>query len=279
MYRQIDKNRNCNAMTTEEFPQHIQNLLRQMRQKEESDRLAKEKERDMFKLKVYCNHPVTNHLKDVKVFSFYDNTLAETASEVYEKLDLKGTVNLEDCRLVTYNKLQDCIECSFLRDDYKFCDIPVKDYVQHSDWYLEIRKPGMPYEVYKPGGVKMKIYNVNIEMEEVQGPLSIRINRGETVGEVKSRLINLFAPSFNVDVDNLKLILEIYNESTYLDEDDVPIKFDSNCTANKLYVSSIAETEENDKHYIVSKMRKVIDRFVHIINIDIILPDNDISNF
>ncbi|KRT86654.1 hypothetical protein AMK59_2358 [Oryctes borbonicus] len=276
MYRQKDKNRNCNAMTVEEFPSHIQNLLKQMREKEESDRLAKEKENDMFKLKVYCNLPITNHLKDVKVFPFYDNTLAETASEIYEKLDLKGTVSLEDCRLVTYNKIQDCIECSFDRDDYKFCDTPVKDYIHHSDWYLEIRKSGVPFEVYKSGGIKIKVYMVNIENEEVQGPLSMRINPGETVREVKARLIT-FLPAMNIEIENLKLVLEVYNESTHLDEDDVPIKFDSNCTNYKLYVSSVTETDENDKQYIFTKMHKVIDRFVHIVNIDIILPDNDIG--
>ncbi|KAI4470735.1 ubiquitin carboxyl-terminal hydrolase [Holotrichia oblita] len=276
MYRQRDKNRNCNAITVEQFPIHIQKLLLQMQEKEENDRLAKEKENDMFKLKVFCNLPVTNILKDFKVFPFYDNTLAETASEVYEKLDLKGTISLEDCRLVTYNKVQDCIECSFDRDDYKFRDIPVKDYIRH-DWYLEIRKPGVPFEVYKPGGVKMKVYNVSIENEEVQGPFSIRINPGETVREVKIRLARMFSPVFDLDVENLKLVLEVYTESTHLDEDDVPIKFEPNCVSYKLYVSSVTQADENDKHYIISKMHKVIDRFVHIINIDIILPDNDIG--
>lgn len=273
MYRQRDKNRNSNAMTVDEFPPHIKNLLRQMREKEEFDRSAKEKESDMFKLKVYCNLPVTNNLKDVKVFSFYDNTLAETANDVYGKLNLKGSVSLEDCRLVTYNKIQDCIECSFDKDDYKFCDTPVKDYIHHSDWYLEIRKPGVPFEIYKPGGIKIKVYMVNIQNEEVQGPVNIRLNPGETVRELKARLANMFLHMSNDE--NLKLVLEVHNESTHLDEDDVPIKFDSNCTSYKLYVSSVTETGESEKDSVVSKIHKVIDRFVHIINIDVILPDND----
>ena len=270
MYRQVDKNRNCFAMTVEEFPDHIQRLLKQIREKEERDRLAREKENNTFKLKIYCCHPLTNQLIDTKIFVFRDTTLAEAASDAYDAFKLTSMASLEDCRLVMYNKIQDCIDYSFDKDDYKFSDIQFRT---NNDWFLEIRQPGVPFEVYKSGGVRMKVYLVNLDMEEVKGPTNIRINAGETVHEVKIRLGNLF----NMDPDFMQLAIEAYsNEPRHLDEETDPIKFDPSCNGYKLYVSKTLD-EDPSKVFAISKMHKIIDRFVHVITIDIVLPENDIG--
>lgn len=142
MYRQIDKNRNAVAMTVDKFPPHIQKLLRQMREKEESDRLAKEKENDMFRLKIFCHHPVQKQLLEVKLLMFYESFLSEAKSDAYEKFQLKDLVSLDDCRLVSYNKLQDCIDCSFEGENLRFCDVSSSINIPHNDWLLEIRLPG-----------------------------------------------------------------------------------------------------------------------------------------
>lgn len=143
MYRQIDKNRNAVAITPDNFPPHIQQLLVQMREKEESDRLAKEKENDIFKLKIYCHHPIKKHLADFKLVVLINTELSEAISDAHERFKLKDVVSLENCRLVTYNKAQDTIDCSFEGNDLKFSDISSKINLLHTDWLLEIKPSGM----------------------------------------------------------------------------------------------------------------------------------------
>nr|XP_022915816.1 ubiquitin carboxyl-terminal hydrolase 47 [Onthophagus taurus]XP_022915817.1 ubiquitin carboxyl-terminal hydrolase 47 [Onthophagus taurus]XP_022915818.1 ubiquitin carboxyl-terminal hydrolase 47 [Onthophagus taurus] len=272
MYRQIDKNRNCHAMTVNEFPSHIQTLLKEMREKEEIDRLAKEKEIDMLKMKVYCVHPISNQLFDMKLFGYAETTLYEMASDAYDRFKLKGVVNFEDCRLVTYNNNTETLEKSFESDSLRLCDIDVKD-KDYLTWFLEIRQPGQAWEAYFPGGVKMKVYLVHFDTEEISGPNFVRVNPGKTTGELKKQ----FASMFGYDVDSIKIIMESgSNNPIHLDEDDVPIKYEPRCSNYKLYVASVME-EDVDKEGIINKMQKVIDLFVHIVNIDVILPDNDIS--
>lgn len=142
MYRQIDNERNAKAITSDEFPQHIKNLLKQMREKEEKDRLYREKENDMFRLKIHCFHPWKRQLVETKLYLYIDSFLSEAVSDAYERLKLQDVCNLEDCRLVSYNKLQDCIDCSFEGENLRFCDITTRVNVQHNDWLIEIKQSG-----------------------------------------------------------------------------------------------------------------------------------------
>lgn len=56
----------------------------------------------------------------------------------------------------------------------------------------------------------------------------------------------------------------------------MPVGFDPNCNGYKIYVSNLLD-EDPDKPFIISKFHKIIDRFVHIISLDVILPDVDIG--
>lgn len=130
-------------MSVENFPPHIQNLLIHMREKEEIDRLAKERENDMFKLKICCHHPVKKHLEEIKLFVSIDTFLYEAASDAYEKFKLQDVVKLKDCRLVSYNKVLDSIDCSFDGDQIQFSDISTSINILQTEWLLEIKQPGM----------------------------------------------------------------------------------------------------------------------------------------
>ncbi|CAH1998953.1 unnamed protein product [Acanthoscelides obtectus] len=146
MYRQIDKDRNCKAITVDEFPPHIKKLLQDMRRKEEEDRINKEKENEMIKLTVYGGHP-NKSCTDIKISVFIDSTLAEATQEAYQRFKMEGAVNLEDCRLVVFNRKQECIDCSFDSSDLKFCDIMHNSQQINifTDWLLEIKPPGKTF--------------------------------------------------------------------------------------------------------------------------------------
>lgn len=142
MYRQVDKKRNVSAMQMDEFPPHIKTLLRQMKEKEELDRINKEKENDFVKINIFCYHPIEKRLVDSKHAVLIDNTLEETVQfSALQKFKLEGIVAKEDCRLVRYNKFQDCIDYSFETNQIKFCDIDSHFNLSMSDWFLEIKQP------------------------------------------------------------------------------------------------------------------------------------------
>ena len=143
MYRQIDKERNCAAMKVEEFPPHMQKLLHHMRNKEKTDRINKEKQNNSFRLTVNCYNPYTDELMDVRISLFRDSTLEDAAITAHRRFKLDGIVEVEDCRMVIYNKKQSCIDCSFESDDLIFCDIVDRFKVFYSDWLLEIKEPGI----------------------------------------------------------------------------------------------------------------------------------------
>ncbi|KAJ8928112.1 hypothetical protein NQ314_019338 [Rhamnusium bicolor] len=242
MYRQIDKDRNCRAIGADDFPAHIQQLLQDMRRKEEEDRINREKENDMIKINVYCHHPETNAIQDVKISIFSDSTLADAVQYAYQRFKLKSLVDIEDCRIVMYNKKQDCIDCSFESDEVKFCDIIRKiNQIIIYDWMLEIREPGTEFPTYKSGGINMKVYPINIETEEVDEPTLI-----------------------------------YSNDLKYLDSDDSVVKFDGNCRDQKLYVSNLLD-EDPEKSFQNSKLRKVIEHFGYIISLNVVLPETDVS--
>lgn len=132
MYRQIDKSRNVPAMTVDEFPPHIQKLLKDMQR-------HKEKANDLIKVLVYCYHPLTNLLQEAKITSFKDSTLEEVAYDAYARFKLESLVDFSNCRLVSYNKMKDCIDVSFESNDAKFSS---NINLIYSSWMLEIRKPG-----------------------------------------------------------------------------------------------------------------------------------------
>lgn len=142
MYRQIDKDRNVNAMTVENFPPHIRKLLKQIKAKEEQERLIKEKENDMIKTKIYCHHPVQKQLVDTRIQLFLENELGILAKDALQRFDLQNVVAFEDCRLVSYNKHQDTIICSFENDGLRICDVTSKFNVSNTDFLLEIKQPG-----------------------------------------------------------------------------------------------------------------------------------------
>lgn len=142
MYRQIDKERNTTAITVENFPPHIRKLLKQMKVKEEQERLIKEKENDMIKTKIYCFHPIHKQLVDTNLLIYIEDELKSMVKDSLKRFELENEVALENARLVSYNKHQDTIICSFDNDSMRICDVTSKFNICNSDFLLEIKQPG-----------------------------------------------------------------------------------------------------------------------------------------
>ncbi|XP_063910893.1 ubiquitin carboxyl-terminal hydrolase 47 isoform X2 [Zophobas morio] len=271
MYRQIDKERNCAAMKVEEFPPHMQKLLHHMRNKEKTDRINKEKQNNSFRLTVNCYNPYTDELMDVRISLFRDSTLEDAAITAHRRFKLDGIVEVEDCRMVIYNKKQSCIDCSFESDDLIFCDIVDRFKVFYSDWLLEIKEPGTEFRTYKKGGINMRTYYVNVETEDVREPVLVRVDVDDTVRILKNKIADMLIMNTN----NIQVaITKFCNDPQYLDDDNMIVPFDNVSSDFKLYVSSVLD-EDPDKKFDHSKFKKIIERFEYIVYLGVLLPDTD----
>nr|XP_023028042.1 ubiquitin carboxyl-terminal hydrolase 47 isoform X1 [Leptinotarsa decemlineata] len=273
MYRLIDKTRNCRAMAEDEFPPHIQKLLQSIRKKEEEDRINREKESDKMKISVYCWHPTTKTLSDVKISVYNDSTLNEAAHSAYQRFNL-SSVDMQDCRLVTYNKKHDCIDSSFESDKLRFCDILLK--INHvnlfTDWMLEIREPGTEWGRYIAGGINMKVYPIILDTEELDEPKLVRVDVDDLVKNLKIKVAQLF----DWDPTTIVLVMEMFsNEPKYLDNDEAFVKFDVNCSSYKLYASKALDDDPEKKTFQHSKMKRLIEYFGYIISFTVTLPETD----
>ncbi|XP_019770747.1 ubiquitin carboxyl-terminal hydrolase 47 isoform X2 [Dendroctonus ponderosae] len=272
MYRQIDKERNCRAMTVSEFPPHLQRLLKHMQQKDEEDLLNRKKEDDMVKLNVWCNHPTSKFLQELKISTFMDSTLGEIAQHAYNRFKLDGLVSINDCRLVAYNAQQDCICCSFDSDEIKYQEtLPIATLFAFSDFMLEIRDSGTVWRKYHPGGINIKIYPILLKTEDVLNPVTLRVDACATKGTLKEELGQLLG----TDPSHLEIVLVMYNKQIYFKNDSDAIQYDVNCANCRIYVAEIDDSDPEEAELKMEKLKELVDKFNHMISIIICLPDTD----
>ncbi|KAG8235553.1 hypothetical protein J437_LFUL015393 [Ladona fulva] len=260
MYRQIDKNRNCLAMTVDQFPPHIKELLAAMREREEQERAARERDLDSIKMKVFVNHPLQNTLVDARLLMPKTQTLKEAVTTAYQTLELEGLVDLERCRLVSYDQVLGSIECSFEgRED-------------------------------EPVGVVSRVYFVDVDSEDVKSPVILRKNMNMTVGDFKECLYRdlklcpdvLLTQEGDTKEENrvemekrppLFIVMERHNmEIRLLDDDSMTLKKESFGKHPKIFVSTKMD-DELHKPFVTSKLYRIVRDFVHIITLKVTLPD------
>ncbi|XP_014476405.1 PREDICTED: ubiquitin carboxyl-terminal hydrolase 47 isoform X4 [Dinoponera quadriceps] len=269
MYRQIDRARNSLPMQVQDFPRHIQELLKKMKESEDNDRKNREKQMSIPRLKVYCHHPVKGKLMDIKLYLMADTTWVEATEQAYKKFGLENIVNLDQCRLVSYDHNIDLIECSY--DDREQESVASIWQNQHGfDLLLEIRRKDQKFETFLPGGVATKVFVIDVAREEViDGPINIRGLLSQSVKEYKQTVGKVI----NMDPKQMKIILPKYSDSYDLVEnDDSDLQTEGIYNVKKVFVLTMNDTD-NNKPLQESTVYKIIKNFKYVISLHIQLPD------
>ncbi|XP_011632644.1 ubiquitin carboxyl-terminal hydrolase 47 [Pogonomyrmex barbatus] len=268
MYRQIDRTRNTLPMQTEDFPRHIQELLKKMKESEDNDRKNREKQMSIPRLKVYCHHPIEGKLMNVKLYVMPDITWAEATEKAYKKFGLENVVNLDQCRLVSYEHNTDLIECSY--DDREHEPVGnIWRFSRRFDWLLEIRRKDQKFETYLPGGVATKVFVIDVTREEViDGPIDIRGLLSQSVKEYKQTVGKII----NMDPKQMKVILRKYPETRPVENDDSDLQTEGFYNANKVFISTMYDID-NNKSFQESTVHRIIENFRHVISLNVQLPD------
>ncbi|KFB43249.1 AGAP007106-PA-like protein [Anopheles sinensis] len=270
MYRQIDGEKNAQPISEDQFPDHIKRLVAKIRDHEGNpsrDGL------EMTRLKVAYENPHTRIVKTQRMALFNNSTLAETVQEALRMHHLKGVVPVERCRLVGYDSKTLNIERSF--EDYEDKTInEVMSQLKRCDGLLlEVREEGETFEKYLPHGVMTKVYKVDPNSRDVEGPLSIRANLTQTVAEYKAVIARKLKQNpktllvgMTVHKDSPKLLAN--EEATLADE-----HFIDYCKVFVMVPPPATQTIADDADQYSQRFLHFIQRLDHLVALYIVLPN------
>ncbi|KAJ1523753.1 hypothetical protein ONE63_001586 [Megalurothrips usitatus] len=273
MYRQIDKKQNQAAMAVDEFPPHIKELVKRMQEEEEEERMIRERDKDRLKIKLYCHLPGEDSRSESKLVIDGDTTLADAANIAHKLFHLDDIVPLEQCRLVSYDSTNETMDLSFEdRESEPMSDIygSIQNPLAQS-LYLEIREQDAQFEPYRPGGVGIKVYRVNMKTREVDQPVEVRTQLTTSFGEMRPKIAKAVKLS-----PNIKIMMEEYGRSPIQLGDDKTLQSAGFYTINKIFVAEISETDSEVDF--IDKMSAIIERFSNTITLYCSLPDTDHEN-
>ncbi|XP_020285406.1 ubiquitin carboxyl-terminal hydrolase 47 isoform X2 [Pseudomyrmex gracilis] len=266
MYRQIDRARNALPIETQDFPRHIQELLKKMKESEDNDRKNRDKQMSIPRLKIYCRHPIEGKLVN-KLYVMPDITWAEATEKAYKKFGLENVVSLDQCRLVSYEPNTDLIECSY--DDKEQTSVgSILLTSRRIDLLLEIRNKDQKFETYLPGGVATKVFVIDVAREEViDGPIDVRGSSWQSVKDYKQ----IVGKVINMDPKQMKIVLRKYPDTIPVENDNSDLQSEGFYNA-KVFVSTMYDLD-NTKPFQESTVYTVIENFRYVIFLNVQLPD------
>ncbi|XP_015127215.1 ubiquitin carboxyl-terminal hydrolase 47 [Diachasma alloeum] len=258
MYRQIDPERNCLPMEVNCFPKHIQELLVKMKEHEE-ERKNYERSSQMYRIRVHVHHPVEKTIKSRRLFSAYDETLADLMERAWKTLDLGNVVDLDQCRLVTYDVMSDTIDSSFDDQDEETLGILLQQ--SSPDMLLEIRKKDEAFEKYEPGGLGTKVFHIDcVNKEILDGPIYVRGFRTQTLIEYKRQVGKIL----KINPERMVVALQNYPSGVRIIMNNNNKLINEGFTSGNL-VFVMAKLDNN--------LVEIVEKFETIICLDVELPD------
>uniref|UniRef100_A0A0K8SRZ2 Ubiquitin carboxyl-terminal hydrolase 47 n=2 Tax=Lygus hesperus TaxID=30085 RepID=A0A0K8SRZ2_LYGHE len=281
MYRQIDKNQNCQAMTTNDFPLHIQKILEEIKESEERERALKAKEEEMVKLKVYCNHPGASQ-RSIKVFIHYEDTLENALSLAYSQLKLESVIPEEQCRLVSYDKTREYLELSFEgREKNSIKDIlsstEKNSRGMNMEFLLETREKNKKFFPYNCGDISMIVYLVDLENCDVTSATYLRTSPCQTVADLKE----FFQEAIPLESKDIHLAYARNNSIKYLPDREArsssprPLNRVGFFSENRVFITpALPEDGDLSVNFEKSRFYKCVFELWNVILLQLSLPEN-----
>ncbi|XP_055620915.1 ubiquitin carboxyl-terminal hydrolase 47 [Toxorhynchites rutilus septentrionalis] len=264
MYRQRDSDKNSTPISEDEFPEHIKSLVSKIRM---ADAERSKFDSDM-RVKVYFANPKTRNIESYKMYLLNESSLAETLEEAYRCLNVKGVVPIERCRLVAYDRQREVIEKSFEGDEDKLIGDVLRQLERSNELLLETREEHEVFEPYLPDGVMTKLYRVDICSRDVDGPISIRASKNQTVLDYKM----IIARKFLLNPKSITLALNEYkNGSRILLDNEATLRDEGFIEYCKVFVT-VNNAEDTD---FPNKFRQVASKLDHVIALYFVLPKMD----
>ncbi|XP_077867523.1 ubiquitin carboxyl-terminal hydrolase 47-like [Saccoglossus kowalevskii] len=268
MYRQVQPDKNKAFIKESDFPPHIVSLVEDLKQQEEIEKRQRELDRNTCKIKLFGFNSDKNKTLERKLEVHKDKTLKE-ATELAHKLLELDDVPLELCRLIKYDEFHDSLEKSFEGEEDTTMGVllgGVKS-TYSFDLLLETRRAEQTFQVYKPGGVTVKVYEVDILADIIHPPITVRAHLEQTVQEFKQLLAQVTGKN-----NEMRVILErYYNDLRMLTVPNKTLKGEGFFRSNKVFIEC-EDIEDALLPLLESRLYEIIDRHAHTIRVFISLP-------
>ncbi|CRK93812.1 CLUMA_CG007339, isoform A [Clunio marinus] len=264
MYRQQDPARNKLAIKQDNFPPHITKLVERIKNHEEDDRMKKERESEMLKLKIYFKNPLTKQKSDAKVFAISESTLKEVLEDAYSRLKIKSIAPIERCRLVAYDSPSDGIERSFEgMEKEQIGDIMYK-LINRMELLLEVRDEGKEFEEYLQGGVTVKLYQIflSTSKSDIDGPFEVRAYEHKTIEHFKTSIRKNLGLD---DTSPMTLAVKHYGSNAKILQDDVTVKSEDIIGGSKVFMTVDKDLE---------RFKSAVEDMNNVLTLYFTLPNN-----
>lgn len=198
MYRQVDAKRNESAFQKEHFPKHILDLLEKMSSEEETKRQYTSSVSDIIKSKVYVYNKKLKKMKNARVHLSRSYDITAALESAYETLSVSEFAPLSRCRLVLFDHSEGELVESFEGKEHKDRTVGsiMNDSVAGLSFLLETREENEVFEEYKREAVQLKVFKVDQETKDINGPYYVRALGKEHVKEA-------VAQKFKIDINKL----------------------------------------------------------------------------
>uniref|UniRef100_A0A8D8T3H7 Ubiquitin carboxyl-terminal hydrolase 47 n=1 Tax=Cacopsylla melanoneura TaxID=428564 RepID=A0A8D8T3H7_9HEMI len=290
MYRQIDKERNVQAISKDEFPQHIKELHERL-QKEEADKVNN-RGAGALRVQVYAKKTTSDNSNSsegdkVKIFLARDATVRELQEQAFEMLNMKEVTALDQCRLVKVDNYRNTFEPlenpDELVEEILEGGSKLKSRRMPFDMLLEYKQPGEEFQTYVPGCTRVNMFQIDVESGCVSGPTELKTNVKSSVKELKSQILNEHNLAMNTP---LYIALDIPRSNpVYLRDETAQLKHEFDCSKidyfcgtsapRKIYVCFNKMDHDPEVEFEKSAMFSIIQRIANTIRLTVQLPDVD----
>ena len=121
---------------------------------------------------------------DCKLFMMEDQTLKDALEDARERMCIDKFAPIERCRLVAYEFSKEKVVRSFEGQE----DLPLGKSTMDIlplEFLVETRDENMSFEVILPGGVITKVFTIDIDTGDIDGPVLVRGMSYGTVADYK----------------------------------------------------------------------------------------------
>ncbi|CAK9829042.1 Ubiquitin carboxyl-terminal hydrolase 47 [Anthophora retusa] len=268
MYRQIDPARNTLPMRIFEFPVHIQELLKKMKENEDNDR---KRCLSTITLAIYCQRPNEDKKLCVKLNFPSDATWAETTKNVYTYFCWDGIVSLKQCRLVSYDHHNDIIEATYEGREHETLASILGNRLTRKTLLLEIYDKEQKFMPYPRNDIVTKVCVVDVAKKKlIDGPKTVQALLTQTVREYKQMVGKLI----DMNPDEMKLILRRHGTDMmiFVQNDDADLESEAFCNAASVFIYNIRDAE--CPLFVQTAINGIAEQLENIITLFIKLPLN-----
>lgn len=159
-------------------------------------------------------------------------TLEATLNNVYTRFKLRGLVPLERCRLVAYDHVEENVHCSFEGKEKDLIRELMDSPLIH-ELLLEVRDENVVFEPVIPRSIETKVYVVDLNTTDIDGPIPIRVQRDMIVSDYNK----LIASKLGWDANEMVMATLRHSTHASLMLNDINKLKEEEVSCMKIYLS------------------------------------------